>query len=53
MTEKEIKELCKFMLENSNKPLSDEQKELIKLAIDNSKTIENLFLTAIISNIIS
>lgn len=53
MTEKEIKELCKFMLENSNKPLSDEQKELIKLAIDNSKTIENLFFTAIISNIIS
>lgn len=53
MTEKEIKELCKFMLENSNKPLSDEQKELIKLAIDNSKTIEDLFFTAIISNIIS
>lgn len=53
MTEKEIKELCKFVLENSNKPLSDEQKELIKLAIDNSKTIEDLFFTAIISNIIS
>lgn len=51
MNEKEIKELCKFVLENSNKPLSDEQKEIIKLAIDNSKNIEELFLTAIISNI--
>lgn len=53
MTEKEIKELCKFALENSHKQLSDEQKELIKLAIDNSKTVKELFFTAIISNIIS
>lgn len=47
MTEKEIKELCKFAQKNSDKPLSGEQKELIKLAIDNSKTVKELFFTAI------
>lgn len=53
MTEKEIKELCKWILDNSNKPLSKEQKELLKQAIDQSKTVEELLLTAIMSNIIN
>ncbi len=53
MTEQNLKDLCKWALENSNKPLSKEQKELLKHAIDNSKTVENLFTTAIISNLIS
>lgn len=53
MTEKEIKELCKRALENSNKPLSKEQKEALKLAIDKSETVEELLFTAILSNIVS
>lgn len=53
MTEQILKDLCKWVLENSNKPLSKEQKELLKHAIDSSKTIEELFTTAIISNLIS
>lgn len=53
MTEKEIKGLCKFALENSDKPLSEKQKELIKQAIDKSETVEELLFTAILSNIIS
>lgn len=53
MTEKEIKELCKFALEYSDKPLSEEQKELIKQAIDEARTVEELLFTAILSNIIS
>ena len=53
MTEQNLKDLCKWALENSNKTLSKEQKELLKQAIDSSKTIEELFTTAIISNLIS
>lgn len=53
MTEKEIKELCKFALEYSDKPLSEEQKDLIKQAIDKSETVEELLFTAILSNILS
>ena len=52
VTEQNLKDLCKWVLENSNKPLSEEQKELLKHAIDSSKTIDELFTTAIISNLI-
>lgn len=38
MTEEQIKTLCKIAVENSNRPLSDVQKELIKQAIDRAKT---------------
>lgn len=38
MTEEQIKFLCKLAVENSNRPLSDVQKELIKQAIDRAKT---------------
>ena len=38
MTEEQIKTLCKIAVENSNRPLSDFQKELIKQAIDQAKT---------------
>ncbi len=38
MTEEQIKFLCKLAVENSNRPLSDVQKELIKQAIDQAKT---------------
>jgi hypothetical protein len=38
MTEEQIKTLCKIAVENSNRPLSAFQKELIKQAIDQAKT---------------
>ena len=38
MTEEQIKFLYKLAVENSNRPLSDFQKELIKQAIDQAKT---------------
>ena len=34
MTEEQIKFLCKQLVENSNRPLSDFDKELVKQAID-------------------
>lgn len=37
MTEEQIKFLCKLMVENSNRPLTQLQKELIKQAIDASR----------------
>ena len=37
MTEEQIKFFCKLAVENSNRPLSDFQKELIKQAIDHAK----------------
>ena len=38
MTEEQIKFLCKQLVENSNRPLSDFDKELIKQAIDKAKS---------------
>lgn len=38
MTDEQIKFLCKLVVEKSNRPLSDFQKELIKQAIDQAKT---------------
>ena len=52
-SEKEIKELYKWALENRKKQLSKEQKELLKQAIDQSKTVEELLFTAIMSNMIN
>ena len=37
MIEEQVKILCKQIVENSNRPLSDLDKELIKQAIDNAK----------------
>lgn len=51
MTEEQIKMLCKWIIENKRKDLSPEEKEIIKQAVDKSKNIEELFLTAFISNI--
>ena len=42
MTEEQIKFLCKLAAENHQKPLTVWQKETIKHAIDESKTIEQL-----------
>ena len=37
MTEEQIKSMCKQLVENSKRPLSDFDKELIKQAIDNAE----------------
>lgn len=42
MTEEKIKFLCKQLVENSNRPLSDFDKELIKQAIDKAKSVPKM-----------
>ena len=42
MTEEQIKFLCKQLVENSNRPLSDFDKELIKQAIDKAKSASEM-----------
>lgn len=44
MTEEQIKLLCKLAIENSRKQLTNAQKETLKQAIDESKTVEDLFV---------
>lgn len=48
MTEEEIKALYKLVVENSNRPLSDFQKELIKQAIDQAKTPTEMVVAILI-----
>lgn len=49
MTEEQIKLLCKLAVDNSKKPLTDAEKEALKHAIDESKTVDDLFTVAIAS----
>lgn len=47
MTEEQVKLICKWIVENCNRPLTRLEKELIKQAIDNAKTVEELAGAAI------
>lgn len=47
MTEEQVKFICKWIVENCNRPLSELDKELIKQAIDKAKTVEELAGVAI------
>lgn len=47
MTEQQIKELCKWAIDNGNRSLSDLEKELAKKAIEESKSIEELISTVL------
>lgn len=47
MTEEQIKFLCKWLVDNGNRPLSDVEKESIKQAIDEAKNIEELTAVAV------
>ena len=47
MTEEQIKFLCKWAVQNSNRPLTDEEKEVLKLAIDAAKSVEDLLAVAL------
>ena len=46
MTEQQIKELCKFAIENGKRPFTREQKEILKQAIENAESLEELLLIA-------
>ena len=50
MTEQQIKLICKIAVERSNRPFTDQEKEIIKHAIDQSKTWEEL-LTVIAASL--
>ena len=49
MTEEQIKILCKRIIENSSRPLTDLEKEALKQAIDSSKNWEELITVALLS----
>ena len=49
MTEEQVKLICKWLVENSSRPLTDLEKEMLKQAIDNSKNWEELLTVAIVS----
>ena len=42
MTEQEIKAICKLAVDNSNHPLTDLDKELLKQVIDNAKSAQEM-----------
>lgn len=42
MTEEQIKIFCKWAVQNSNRPLTDVEKEILKQAIDAAKSVEDL-----------
>jgi len=48
---KMIKESCKWMVDNRNRNLSQQEKELLKAALDASKNIEELIASGIIGNL--
>ena len=47
MTEHQWKELSKFFLDNGNRKLSTEEKERIKLAIDQANSLNDLLQVAL------
>ena len=49
MTEEQVKLICKWLVENSSRPLTDLEKEMLKQAIDSSKHWEELLTVAIVS----
>ena len=49
MTEQQVKFFCKFAVEMSDRPFTEEEKELLRQAIDKSQNLEELILVAIAS----
>ena len=45
MTEEQVKLLCKWMVDNGNRPLTEFEKELIKQAIDNAKSPQEMVVS--------
>ena len=44
MTEEQVKILCKWMVDNGNRPLTEFEKELIKQSIDNAKSAQEMVI---------
>ena len=49
MTEQEIKEACKFVIEHGQRDFQEDEKELLKAAVDQSRNFQELFAVAIAS----
>ncbi len=49
MTEQQVKEVSKYFLDNGNRKLSKEEKETIKLAIDQAENLNELLQVAFVS----
>lgn len=47
MTEYQIQELCKFLIENGNRKLTKEEKEVLKKAVDESHNVNELMQVAV------
>lgn len=47
MTEEKVKFLCKWMVDNGNRPLTEFEKELIKQAIDNAKNPQEMVMSVL------
>ena len=50
MTEEQIKALCKFMIENGKRNISDIEKELLKQAVDQSRNWQELIMTMMVAS---
>ena len=51
MNEKVIKEMCKWAVDHGNRPLTDQQKAVLKAAIEASRTLEELFQVVLASGL--
>ena len=51
MTEEQMKFLCKWLIENSSRPLTDMEKEVLKQAIEGSRNWEELIAAALLSRL--
>ena len=49
MNENQIKELTKFCLDNGHRKLNDDEKEIIKFAIDQSSNLDELLQVMLVS----
>ncbi len=49
MTEQQIKELCKLVIEHGQRDFTDEEKEMLKAAVDQSRNWQELFTVAMAS----
>ena len=47
MTEEQVKFLCKWMVDNGNRPLTEFEKELIKQAIENAKSPQEMVISVL------
>ncbi len=47
MTDRDVKEMCKMVIDKSKQPLTKEEKETIKFEIDNAKSFSDLLSIAL------